>query len=79
MAVFQSRYRELSFYVNDRLYSFNDGLFASEETEVIAVVEKLTDAQRIDEPETVEETKPEEVTEPVAETKPASKRKASAK
>lgn len=74
MAIFQSRYRELSFYVNDRLYSFNDGQFASDETEVISVVEKLTDAQRIDEP------KPEvvtEVTEVVA--KPATPRKTTGK
>jgi len=71
MAVYESKYRGLTFYVNDRCYSFNDGQFASDDPEVIAKLDVLTDAKRIDEPEVLPEPKPA--------TKAASKPKASAK
>lgn len=52
MAVFQSKYRELSFYVNGANYKFSSGTFATEDAEVIAVLEKITDAKRVDTAET---------------------------
>jgi len=74
MAVFQSKYRELSFYVSGERHSFSSGTFSTDNAEVIAVLETMTDVKRIDEPKKTEEPK-----EP-AEPKPASKpRKASGK
>jgi len=70
MAVFQSKYRELSFYVNGVKHSFASGSFSTDDEEVIAVLETLTDAVRVDEQSEEIEMKPED--------KPKS-RKASAK
>ncbi|WP_449600303.1 hypothetical protein [Paenibacillus sp. Marseille-Q9583] len=75
MAVFQSKYRELSFYVNGEKYSFSNGSFSTDDGRLIAVLENLRDAQRVD-------TKEPEVTkENVDDTKPTprSRKAASAK
>lgn len=80
MAVFQSKYRELSFYVNGEKHSFSSGSYSTDDTKVIAVLETLADAKRIDEPEPVapkvEQTK---VNETKTEDKPTTRRKSSAK
>lgn len=73
MAVFQSKYRELSFYVGGERYAFSSGTFSTDDAEVIAVLETMTDAKRIDEPKTEE---PKEPAEPKSASKP---RKASGK
>lgn len=72
MAVFQSKYRELSFYVNGERYAFSSGTFSTEDAEVIAVLETMADAERIKETKEPEE-KTEEAKAPV---KPAAKSKA---
>lgn len=70
MAVFQSKYRELAFYVKGRAFAFSGGRFATDDEDVIAVLETLTDAVRIDTPEL----------EPTEESpKPRAPRKSSAK
>ncbi|WP_314587917.1 hypothetical protein [Paenibacillus terrigena] len=84
MAVFQSKYRELSFYVNGERHSFSSGSFSTDDAEVIAVLEALVDAKRVYEPEKSEdpETQPEEKPEEPEskpEDKPSTRRKASAK
>jgi hypothetical protein len=48
MAVFKSKYRELTFYVDGKLYAFSSGSFSTDDDRVIAVLEKLKDAKRID-------------------------------
>lgn len=60
MAVFQSKYRELSFYVNGAEYKFASGTFATEDAEVIAVLEQITDAKRVDVTEKETKQEPEE-------------------
>ncbi|MFW5434350.1 hypothetical protein [Paenibacillus apiarius] len=81
MAVFQSKYRELSFYVNGEKHSFSSGSLSTDDTEIIAVLETLTDAKRIDEPEQPEAPKEEQPKEdePKPEGKPKTTRKSSAK
>lgn len=82
MAVFQSKYRELSFYVAGEKHSFSSGSYSTDDTKVIAVLETLTDAKRIDEPEPepvapkAEQPKADETK---TEDKPSTRRKASAK
>ncbi|MDR9852898.1 hypothetical protein RJP21_04690 [Paenibacillus sp. VCA1] len=68
MAVFQSKYRELSFYVAGERYSFSSGTFSTDDAEVIAVLDTMADAKRIDEPKKTEE--PKEPDEPKAVPKP---------
>lgn len=69
MAKYQSRYKELMFYVGGSLRKFTNGIYVTEDKDEIAVLEKLADVQRVD-----EESKPK------AEPKPKpSKGKASAK
>lgn len=75
MAVFQSKYRELSFYVAGERFSFSSGTFSTDDAEVIAVLETMTDAKRIDQPKKAAE-EPKEPDEPKAAPKP---RKASGK
>ena len=48
MAVFKSKYRELSFYVDDELLSFSGGSFSTNDKKVIAVLESLKDVKRLD-------------------------------
>lgn len=79
MAVFRSKYRELSFNVGEEVHRFQDGIYKTDDPKVIAVIDKLRNVVRVDEP-----TKPKaEVSNKVEEesTKPkaASKRKTSAK
>lgn len=82
MAVFQSKYRELSFYVNGAEYKFASGTFATDDSEAIAVLEQITDAQRVDTADTPKKQpeEPQKDVEPAGEAaKPAPKpRKASA-
>ena len=68
MAVFKSKYRELTFYVDGKLYAFSSGSFSTDDEQVIAALEKLKDVERID--ATEEKPKTEE---------PAPKRKSSGK
>lgn len=65
MAVFQSKYRELSFYVDGENYSFSSGTISTNDAKVIAVLEKMTDVKRVNQPgvidvgaETEEKPKP---------------------
>jgi len=70
MAVFQSGDRELSFYVNDSIRSFSGGSYTSEDADEIAVLERLSDAVRVD---------TEEVEVKAEASKPPTRRKPSAK
>lgn len=58
MAEFKSRYAELGFYINGKLRNFRAGRFVTEDAKEIEVLEKLTDAVRVDEP--IKEVKTEE-------------------
>lgn len=60
MAVFHSRYRELSFYVDGESHTFSSGIYSTEDQKVIAVLVKLTDAEQIDteEPEVADKSAP---------------------
>ncbi|MBG9548520.1 hypothetical protein [Cytobacillus firmus] len=51
MAEFKSKYKKLGFYVNGELNRFADGRFVTEDKEIISVLNKLSDAQRVDVPE----------------------------
>lgn len=55
---YTSRYPELGFYVGGSLRKFNNGHYSTEDAEEIAVLDNLTDAQRIDEPKAEETVKP---------------------
>ncbi|MCP1354659.1 hypothetical protein [Aneurinibacillus migulanus] len=59
MAVYKSKYRELTFYVDGELHAFSSGSFSTTDERVIAVLDELADAIRVDKPKVVE-TKPEE-------------------
>jgi hypothetical protein len=48
MAVFTSHYRELTFYVDGKAYSFSNGSFSSTDSKVIAVLNKLPDAKQVE-------------------------------
>ncbi|WP_434750254.1 hypothetical protein [Paenibacillus amylolyticus] len=48
MAVFQSKYRELSFYVEGSRYSFSSGTLTTDDERVIAVLETMPDVIRND-------------------------------
>lgn len=67
MAKYESRYKSLGFYVNGELKRFNNGTYVTEDKNEITVLERLTDATRVD-----EEPKTEAKAEPSA-TKPATK------
>ncbi|NYV67567.1 hypothetical protein HYI36_20015 [Bacillus sp. Gen3] len=54
MAVYKSKYRELKFYVGRELHAFSGGSFSTTDESVIAVLDKLTDAKRVDEVKTEE-------------------------
>lgn len=64
MALFRSKYSELSFYVDGKLYSFSGGSFSSDDPRVIEVASKLKDVQRVDTAD-----KPTKQEEPKAEVK----------
>ncbi len=74
MAVFKSKYNELSFYVDGQMKSFSNGHYSTDNAKEIKVLDGIVDAYRVDEPK---ETKPEEKAE-VKPKKPAA-RKASGK
>lgn len=57
MAVYESRFKELGFYVDGKFHSFKNGRFTTEDKAVMAVLDKLADVKRIDEPK---QTKPAE-------------------
>lgn len=57
MAVYNSKYRELKFYVDGELHAFDGGSFSTTDAKVIAVLDRLNDAKRVDEPQ----PQPEEV------------------
>lgn len=67
MAKYESRYKSLGFYVNGELKRFNNGIYVTEDKDEITVLDRLTDAARVD-----EEPKTEAKAEPTA-TKPAAK------
>ncbi len=84
MAVFKSKYRELSFYVDGELLSFSGGSFSTNDKKVIAVLETLKDVKRLDkaeEPGKDVKQKQKEVKQPKAEEpkKKDAKKKPSAK
>lgn len=70
MAVYESRYSEFGFYVDGVFHKFHGGRYVTEDEKVIAVLDGITDAVRVDEP-----AKPEPKVAP-APTKPVSKGKA---
>jgi len=76
MAVFESRYKELGFYVNNSFKTFKNGRYVTENAVEIKALEKLADVKRIDEPKAKEEPKAEETD---AKPKKAPTRKSSAK
>lgn len=69
MAVFQSKYRELSFYVDGSRHSFSSGTLATDDERVIAVLKTMPDVARIESEKIPEEPAELDVTE--AEDKPA--------
>lgn len=78
MAVFQSKYRELSFYVDGKRLSFSSGVYSTDDAKVIAVLKDMADVKRVDADEKPKSETEEKV--PAPETKPAPKqRKTSAK
>lgn len=58
MAVFESHYKELGFYVDGSARNFRDGRFVTENTKEIEVLAALADVKRVDEPQKVAEEKP---------------------
>lgn len=80
MAQYKSKYAELSFYVDGSIRKFSNGTFKTENKTETAVLDKLTDATRVDEPKTeipkVTESNAEEI---VTDVKPTPRRKSSAK
>ena len=74
MAKYTSQYPALGFYVNDELKRFNNGQYATDDKDEIAVLDGLTDVKKVDEPQA---TKPE--AEKPAPAKAPATRKASAK
>lgn len=51
MTTYTSRYAELGFYVNGEFYRFAGGEYRTESPEVIAVLDRLSDAARADGPD----------------------------
>jgi hypothetical protein len=50
MAIYESRYTEFGFYVDGAFHKFNGGRYVTEDEKVIAVLDGITDAVRVDEP-----------------------------
>jgi hypothetical protein len=67
MAVFESKYKELSFYCCGELKTFSNGRYSTKEKEEIAVLERLADTVRVDKEE------PKKAEEPKATPKPTKK------
>jgi hypothetical protein len=62
MAVYESRFKELGFYVNGKFHTFKNGRYVTDDKSVMAVLDKLADVKRVDEgeaqPNAAEEPKP---------------------
>lgn len=52
MAVFQSKYRELSFYVNGERHTFSNGILSTDDVEVVAALNSITDVVKVETDET---------------------------
>jgi hypothetical protein len=59
MAVYESRFKELGFYVDGKFHSFKNGRFTTEDKAVMSVLDKLADVKRVDTDE-LKQTKPAE-------------------
>ena len=59
MAVYESRFKELGFYVDGKFHSFKNGRFTTEDKAVMSVLDKLADVKRVDADE-LKQTKPAE-------------------
>lgn len=70
MAKYTSKYPSLGFYVNGELKQFSNGSYVTDDKDVVAVLDGIIDAVKVDEPKT--EAKP-------APQKASTKRTASAK
>lgn len=51
MAVYNSKYRELKFYVDGELLAFSSGSFSTTDAKIIAVLDEIKDAVRVDKEE----------------------------
>lgn len=49
MAKYESHYKSLGFYVNDELHRFNNGTYVTDDKDVNAVLDEITDAVRVNE------------------------------
>jgi hypothetical protein len=62
MAVYESRFKELGFYVNGKFHTFKNGRYVTDDKSVMDVLDKLADVKRVDEgevqPKAAEEPKP---------------------
>jgi hypothetical protein len=58
MAEYKSQYPELGFYVNGELKNFSGGNYATEDKSEIEVIDKLTDAVKIEEAKPAPKPKP---------------------
>jgi hypothetical protein len=74
MAVYESHYKELKFYVNGNLKAFNGGRYVAATQDEIAVLDKLADTRKV-EADTPAKPAEEKAKEPA----PKPKRKAPAK
>jgi hypothetical protein len=77
MAVFESQFKELGFYVDGSFKKFKNGRFVTENKAEIAALDKLGDARKVIEPKVEAPAKPAE--EKAKEPAPKPKRKAPAK
>lgn len=68
MALFTSRYEELTFYVDGKPRSFRHGKYRTEDKKEIAVLEKLADVKKV-----VEHVEKESVTKSAPKSKTQSK------
>lgn len=75
MAKYKSRFAALGFYVNGRLKRFSDGVYATEDADEIAVLDRLADAVRVDEVSAQDKILNTEAVEPETTEKPKSPRK----
>jgi len=66
MAKFTSRYRELTFYVDNERKQFANGVYETDDKQTIEALESLKDVQKVaDEPKaTKAEAKPKAATKP---------------
>lgn len=72
MAVFESRYKALIFFVGDEARRFSNGRYVTEDKEEIKILDQMADVTRVDEPEAPAEEK-EEKAEPKRTRKAAAK------